>query len=178
MCYKIKWMRPWPSEDIRSDEYLLSTRILTEEADALLSEWEPAWELLHFKKPKVWYCCEPQDSSRFTHEKWVGAPRTLPEEEKLNHWHPNLECRVPRITHVGTIHVNRATERKDKACAIVSNSGVKLFSEPSAAKGLRYRFCTFKDVVLYGRADAWRNCKRHFWSHRVAIQLQGRSGGG
>ena len=164
MCYKIKWRRPWPADDIRSEEFLLSTGIPMEEADALLSEWEPAWELLHFKKPKGWYCCEPRDSWNYAQEKWKVVTSLLLEDEKLNHWHPNPACRVPHITHVGTIRVNLTNKRKETACAIVSNSGLKLFSEPSSAMRLRIRFCTFEGVDLYGKADAWQHCKRHFWS--------------
>jgi hypothetical protein len=164
MCYKIKWKRPWPAEDIRSEEFLLSTGILLGEADALFSEWEPAWELIHFKKPKVWYCCEPRDSWKYGEEKWKAVTSTLLEDEKLNHWHPIPACRVPHITHVGPIQANTTGQRKEAACTIVSNSGRKQNSVASDAMRLRTAFCTFKGVDLYGRADEWRHCKSHFWS--------------
>ena len=162
MSYNIKWKRPWAAEDIRSDEFLLSIGIPLDEADAVFSEWEPAWELIHFKGPKAWYCCEPRDSPLYKQEKWIAATSVLLEDEALNHWHPNPACRVPHITHVGPIRVNTGNQRKNSACAVVSNSGLKMHSKVSNAVRLRYEFCTLKGVDLYGRADAWRHFKSHF----------------
>lgn len=159
---KIAWKRPWPSDDIMGDGFLLSTAIKPCDADGLLCEWQPTEDLLKFPGISAWYCCEPKICGMYWTEPSKSIIARLTMEQKLNHKHPDPFCRVPHVTHVGEITQRRNLGRIPRACAIVSNVGEQFQSEDLM---LRKEFCLRREVDLFGRKDGWRIHKFLPWSH-------------
>jgi hypothetical protein len=142
---------------------VFSTHIAADLADGLLCDWAPSEELFTFKRRKAWYNCEPEANfSRLDCGLWVGVRSRLAPHEFLHHRHPDLRLRVPHITHFGKIEVNRASDRLQRAVAIVSNSGGPPWRR-HRDNAYRNKFVTCPDVDLFGRMH-WKRYRARWFS--------------
>jgi hypothetical protein len=157
---------PW-SGRIETEQAVFSPDIPLEKADALLCEWAPTPELFSFPRRKAWYCCEPAcQFNALGNGTWQKLKSRLGPHEFLWHGHPDPRYRVPHITHVGPLTMNRNLDRKQRAVAIVSNHGGNpLRTHPDIR--YRNRLITEPTVDLYGRSG-WKQYKRHWFSWPTA----------
>jgi hypothetical protein len=165
--FRIRIIDPWAPEDgrrVHAGGFDLWTEWSPDEAQALLSMWEPDQELLEFDGPKAWFCCEPRSTcDLYDTGKWRRVTDRLEPHEILHHRHPGPECRVPHITHWGELSMDESADRQNRAIAVVSKHGGtprKRWQEMQ----LRVDFATHELVDLYGREDSWRKFRRRTFS--------------
>jgi hypothetical protein len=155
---------PWFGE-MRFDDILMSSHLPVEETDALLCDWAPSEEvLLGFPRRKAWYNCEPEPHFvKCQGGGWPAIRAKLQPHEFLHHKHPDARYRVPHITHLGAVTVDRRTGRHDRAVAVVSNFGGSPRIRFQDAV-IRNRFILQPTVDLFGRRSAWRKYRARLWS--------------
>ena len=155
---QVRLLSPWHRE-LETDTAVFSTFIETDQADALLCEWEPNHELFSFPRRKAWYCCEPTcQFEQIQDGTWPTIRARLDPSEFLFHAHDDLKYRVPHITHFDPIEMNRSSDRKQHCIAIVSNhGGSPRRRHPQIA--YRNRFITHLGVDLFGRSQ-WKSYRR------------------
>ena len=159
---QVRLISSWTKE-IETETSVFSSRIPTEEADALLCEWAPSNELFTFPRRKAWYCCEPAcQFEQIERGRWPEIRSRLQPSEFLFHAHPDPEHRVPHITHFASLEMNRSTNRMARAIAIVSNhGGSPRHRHPQIA--YRNRLITNSRVDLFGRSS-WTRYRRGLFS--------------
>ena len=161
---QVRVVSPWFCQ-LETDDAFFSTKIQTDNADALLCVWAPSSELFTFPRRKAWYCCEPR--RHFTYlqgKRWLSIRDRLKPEEFLWHGHSDERFRVPHITHNGSLAViDRNADRIDRAVAVVSNYGGQPLRRSRDTK-YRNRFVLTPGVDLYGRSAAWQKYKAHLLS--------------
>ena len=158
----VRLISPWTKE-VDTESAFFSSKVRSDDADALLCEWAPSDELFSFSRRKAWYCCEPACQFRgLEGGTWPQIKTRLAPHEFLCHNHPDPHYRVPHVTHFEELHVNTNQNRRDKAIAIVSNHGGSPWRRHA---GIAYRnhFITHPMVDLYGR-DGWNKYRRRWYS--------------
>ena len=166
MTLQVKVVSPWFGS-LETTEAFFSSRIASEDADALLCDWAPSDELLTFKGRKAWYCCEPAAHFRSLGSgDWPSLRSRLADGEFLWHGHQNPLYRVPHITHVENLQMNRSGGRLDRAVAIVSNYGGPPFRRGRGTR-LRNKFVSSQLVDLFGR-ESWSAYRERWFSRARA----------
>jgi hypothetical protein len=169
---QVRLISPW-SLRVETATAVFDREISTQRADALLCEWEPAEELWSFSRRRAWYCCEPECQFRGQAKgTWPRLKARLRAEEFLWHGHEDVRFRVPHVTHFQALQMNRNTDRRNKAIAVVSNHGG---SPLKAHPDIRFRnqLITSPLVDLFGRAG-WRRYRPHWYSlPRTPLYYQG-----
>lgn len=159
---QVRLKSPW-TDRVETDDAVFSREIPVEQADALLSEWAPDDELFTFPRRKAWYCCEPVCQFKgLGNGTWPKIRSRLGPHEFLWHGHPDPRYRVPHVTHIGPLVMNKGIERLQKAVAIVSNHGGNpLKCHPDIR--YRNRLITLPQVDLFGRSG-WKKYRRAWFS--------------
>jgi hypothetical protein len=155
---KIRLIGRWLPQPFRADGMLLSSDLLPEEADALLCVYQPLPELLAFRGPRAWYCCEPYETPTMGachRAAWQPLLRRLPAEDRLYHGHPLTANRIPQVTHWEPLSMRTGTPRRPRAVAVASNhGGLPWLRWPEIR--LRNHFCCHPRADLYGDPARWR----------------------
>jgi len=163
---QVRVISPWFGE-LQTEEAFFSVRLPPEEADALLCDWAPSNELLTFPRRKAWYCCEPWCQFRsMGGGSWRAIRKRLAPYEFLSHNHPDPRWRVPHVTHFEPLAVNQASDRKQRAVAVVSNYGGAPWRR-HRGQTYRNRLATHPFVDLYGRGD-WKQYRAGWFSRAGA----------
>ena len=130
MTFRIRLVRPWANTHFEAGGATFSTDIATEEADALLCEWDVTEALYTFLGPSAWFTAEPRGNPGMgvlTHAAQVEAMARARPEQMLYPAHPDLRYRVPHVTHLrmqGRIpFTSFEGERIRKAAAAIENNG-------------------------------------------------------
>lgn len=169
---QVHLVSPWQKR-FECDTAIMSTDIPIDTADALLSVWSPAAALKTFPRRKAWYCCEPSALfNTLERGRWPRVRKRLHGCDFLWHNHEDPRYRVPHLTHLETIELNRRQDRRDRAIAVVSNFGGHPWKRH---RDIEYRnqFITRNGVDLYGRNNWKRYRTRGFGRARTPDNYAG-----
>jgi hypothetical protein len=162
--------------DFEIEDVLYSPRIPLEKADSLMALYDPSEELLHFKKPRLWYTFEPSWHRHFRRDP-VGRQllRVLDHSEHIFYGNPDPRYKIPHPTYRGRLSTPRVASSRTAAVACVNNFGAKSWFLKSHIR-MRNRMILSPLVELFGKPDAWATFRHfpRFWIQGPPSNFQGR----
>jgi len=154
--------------EIRIGDDILTTEKRDRKYDAMICWWEFTEEFLHFRGPKLFYCCEPS----FYFRGWRSSKRELKRrlqslraDEFAWHFHENEQMRVEHETSAFSDHTLPMGDHAIKnAATVLGNLGRPFFRNKGRQK--RLKFIIESGCHIYGPNKNWESFQLNLFSKK------------